>query len=224
MEGDLVTTPTLLLAPGRSRDEHGSVSPTVDATVTVVSGQYGDAWSLNGGQITVPFGAALGSEGTIISRVLIPAAAATLHYQFLHANSSLGLYLQRRTTGHFSLWMGGVESFRLGTTPADATVTLAIAYNAGGSAGWINGGKVGTGTTGTPTWGTQIALASGGGQGHIAETHIFYDTRLPDAEIVSIMTAPQAWTWDFLTPRARIFPILKVGSQQRIGPLRAGKA
>lgn len=210
--------PTLLLSPDGSRDRNGPVTPTVGSGITVVPGQYGNAWDIpeTGAAVRSPQGIASTIRGTMIVRLFFPDDTAYRGVMEIGSysigddirivkspsgNNPSGIGIQTRTNGTSSYTGAVVSSSPRGRWGAVGatwdTTTLRTVVPGIASSGGIR--------TVTPTGVEDQPMYVGSMQGAtsigIIESVLVYDTPLSDAEIEHISTMPTAWTWESLLPK-----------------------
>lgn len=227
-----MVTPHLILSPDGSRDAAGSVSPPVLGAVSVVAGRYGQAWSnftSTANVVTIPTnrtGIVTGQPFTILlrGRVATVTPTTTTDRQIIMSDGTSVTIRREEPNGYWGIHATPAVAFPTG--PANgAYISVAYRFN-GSTIDFFDGATkhVTASTVGALATTLRFGSVSGGQvwKGEI-ESVLFVASAPSDSEVTRLLAMPQAWTWASVQAR-RIFPILKVGSQQRIGPLRAGKA
>ena len=211
-----MTTPTLLLRPGGSRDRSGPMTPTEVGTVTTTAGQYGDAWDLSGdGYLTFPTANHVTpARGTILMRVQCPAL------------SDIAMLYDAHGTRHrVFLSSGRTITTRFGPTSRASGLTLTQNTPHVVGARWGGGRHQAVlDTTFGPVFedehGSTVEATARLGRSlsgtfpfpGLIESVLLYDTKLSDGEITEIASMPEAWTWDNATfPERTVFPVLTPG-------------
>lgn len=195
-----MSIPTLLLAPGRSRDRNGSVTPTISGDVTVVPAQFGEAWRLSPGsgvalveaipqsQFFAQTGEVLvGASFTILSRLTIVSIGTTEDTELVYANRGSSHWPQgwlvnyRPTerlvygyTGEPNVAPVSREEFPDGIA-IGTTITAVLRYDQGVATVWINGTVIDTGTPDhvsmMPDKGFSLVAGSGANEGAVVDHH-----------------------------------------------------
>lgn len=206
-----MTMPTLLLSPDGSRDRNGSISVTTGSGVTVVAGQYGQAWRREGAGANSPLvnNAYINSpEGTILTRgmFLTDPVSPTVQKYFVssYVSASNRVYIGRRPSPGFQTYgLAGSTPISGGEALPDETpMALAISWS-GGVASVYRDGVVKAGPTAftgdIPSTATIDLMPSAYVQ---VESVLIYDTALPIAEIERLSAMPEAWTWGSVRPES----------------------
>lgn len=198
-----IVYPSLLLSPDGSFGPEGAVSPTVGSGVTVVEGQYGDAWDIASPSVSLAGGAAhiLLDHGTIVVRRTVPPThnVVILAAGVQAAGNPSANWMQIRTNGtegwvypQFGIagaWQPAVN------TPGVASVPTSMGWS------WV-AGKIASVLTpfGSRVWTVIAATGALSGDlrlnGGTVESVLIYPAALPDAEIARIAAMPAAWSMD----------------------------
>ena len=190
--------PAFLLSPDGSRDADGAVDPSIFGDVTVVEGEYGQAWDCaDAGAVggTWPLGEYTG--GTLIIRF----NGTPLSYAMSHADFSM-----------ISIWgdgseiHGGVANIQppLLSVPAISGSTWAalswerdtfirIQTPTDSEDSPLTGGAASDGA------GTTVSVGTDTGQQATIESLLLFNTVLTPEEVERIANMPAAWTWENAT-------------------------
>jgi len=226
-----MAVPTLLLRPEGSRDRHGAMVPTVASGVTVVAGQYGQAWTgfvSAGRAVSFPRAKYLASDNDGPFTILVRCrSAATSPGEAQAMISDTSVMTLRRGSSRL---LEGVSPLLVTTTYTVADNTWgAYAYRCNGNNGGIDlfadGAMVSTpGTGGVRSSASTVTVGGlSSSQPWLGDTEsvlIFGDVALPDAEISRISTMPVAWTWANVQQQPG--GILPVGQPGPMGILQVG--
>lgn len=195
--------PSLLLSPDGSFDRNGVVSPTVGTSVTVVAGQYGQAWrspgtgSANNRRVTVPTPPGL-SGFTVITRLLWETNSEAAIYPL--DSGANGVRLGRSSSGNVSAILSGSTYSSGPAIPTATWVVLAAVYAQGILRLFLGGELLAIGQRSSPTHDSTIQVSfsssTGSSQPVLTETALLYPVALPSKEIARISAMPAAWTMD----------------------------
>lgn len=197
-----MTTPTLLLQPTGSRNAAGAVTPTV-TNATTTAGVYGTTWLLGtNGSIATPInGAFNGNAGTAIVRYRRTSGSYGAIFQADGLDNTARLFLGVDNSAQNLDHYIGTYTNQWGTPPLTpgADVVVAMTWGAGSVTSMINGVNtsiVNAPYTYSPAMSGTLTLGSPtmGANGRI-EQALFFDSRIPDAEILALSTQPSAWAW-----------------------------
>lgn len=237
----MMTEPTLLLSADGSRDRDGAVVPTVGENVSVVAGAHGQAWQRNSdtnGIVQIATSEYLAATaGTVLARMTAPIVEPTVTHYALATNSGafrLLLYRETTTTNPNRPRFGignplTIVNANPNSAPGDTLVTYGMSWSGGTATAYLDGSPVTTFayTQGAGTPSTIFTSLTGSGTGQKWEGALCYDIDLSDGDIATLSAMDAAWTWDgviaALTPTRTLHPVLKIGTNQRIGPLRVGE-
>ncbi len=189
-----IAYPSLLLSPDGSFDRDGVVTPTVGANVTVVAGQYGNAWRSvvgeNNNAVSIPHSSDIidaAGQWTVISRHRTGGSA---YYAAIGPSGTSGLLV-----GPLS-FIGGVSRNSSNLWPADDWLASAVVLREDHAVRYVNGVIANSWSPRpTPAFGNTIRTYASSGSGYaITESVLIYPLALSDAEINRISNLPAAWT------------------------------
>jgi hypothetical protein len=191
-----IAYPSLLLSPDGSRDRNGVIVPTVGGSVSIVGGQYGNAWSSSistgSGTVSVPNTYIDGSSPfTILMRFKLSDNNGDNQW-VLSMGSTAGVLIGRYSgSSSYNVYLSSsistVSAFVSGTF-----VTIAVIY-APVSTIWTNGALTNALVRPAPSLGSTIA-SYGGGDFAVRESILIYPIAVPGTEIARISTMPRSWT------------------------------
>lgn len=197
--------PTLLLSPDGSRDRNGPVTPTLDGSVLVVPGQYGNAWHFpwNSGAVGFDYPVDSGlAHGTMMFRVRAMPTTMGDNPILFHGGSAQ-LY-RHASTNRWVLTTGtGPALVGAGTGP-EGYGTVAVTWDGENNRMWWDEVLIGQSEQPVPPnirRSVRISSNTTYAFDGDVESAIFFNTALPEAEIHRISTMPTAWTWEAFMPK-----------------------
>lgn len=192
-----IVYPSLLLSPDGSMDRNGVVTPTVVGDVSVVDGQYGDAWrTSSGNRVEIPIAYINVAQYTILTRMRYQDDQSKTDYAII-CNGTNGILLGNHPSspGRWIVFNGGVNA-RVLELPLGATFVGGSRYQYGQLSPWVNGAIGNTVAAPTATLLGSIIIGKTGVDYGDIESVVIFPVGIPDAEIARISTMPTAWTMD----------------------------
>lgn len=197
--------PVLLLSPDGSRDRQGIITPTLDGGVSVVAGQFGNAW-----QCVAPNPNASGTlsvqssstgrwnpvAGTIATRMKIESGNTNISYGIASAGSSPNrAYLGLSSAGNPAGVVGNMNISPTSTLLGEWR-TLVMTFDGVNVKLYADGVLLYINTyTGTPTSGAvQSAIVLGYPTTMLVESSVMYDVCLTPLQVQQLFR-PRRWTW-----------------------------
>jgi hypothetical protein len=206
-----IVYPSLLLSPDGSFDRNGPVAPTVGAGVTVVPGQYGQAWQCGGSMSTgrVTYGQTPSTiMGTYIVRYRLRSLVSAQPDPILiigafgnGATDRITLGMTSGGSSQAAARTSGVTSEALGGGEVSGEwLAIAIAYTPSMIslfyARQMSHANRAVAPTGTPAGVIEIASGDARVANADIESVVWYPVEIPGSEIVRISTMATAWTMD----------------------------
>jgi hypothetical protein len=216
---------TLLLQPGASQDAIGTVTPTLNGTVTTTSGQFGNAWVfVSNAHLTVPLGSYLNrTEGAVLIRFRKIGASYQYIFQCNSTDEQDYFAVAAVTARNLDHYVGTLSNqFSTNLITLNQWHVLGLNWNGATITSYLDGVANPGFTNRAYTFVNPLAGFIWLASGHYApeiqvEQGLFYNGFISDAQMLSLSTQASAWTWQGVSSQPRTPSFINTSGYSIIG-------